>query len=60
MGEAGGVLFIESLLESLKLILLPNASFPPCLKESETVAHELNEGGSYADEADAWRCVAYG
>ena len=60
MGEAGGVLFIESLLESLKLILFPYASLPPCLKESEAVAHELNKCGSYAYKADAWRFVLDG
>ena len=55
----GELLLIKSLLESLKLILLSYASLPPCLKETKAVTHELNEGGCYADETDAWRLVAY-
>ena len=55
----GELLLIKSLFESLKLILLSYASLPPCLKETEAVAHELNEGGCYAYKADAWRLVLY-
>ena len=55
-----GLLLVECLLESLKLVLLSYASLPPCLKESESIAHELDKGGCYAYEADAWRLVAYG
>ena len=43
-------LFVEVLLEGCELILLQDATLPPRLDETKTVAHQLNKGCRDAEQ----------
>ena len=51
LGESSEGLFVEVFLKGLELVLLQHAALPPRLDESETVAHELGEGGGNGQQA---------
>ena len=45
-------LLVEILLEGRKLVLSLDTAFPPGLKETEAIAHQLDEGGGNTFQAD--------
>lgn len=53
-------LFIEVLLEGRELILTTDATSPPGIDETETVTHELGEGGADGEDSDLQTVVLHG